>query len=132
MARYNQGRHPKFIHPFIRLNDEAGNLVGGKYYTDSPPDASDVSETTSMTCSDTVETDDTNVPEEECMDENDIPVQLDNVDDRKASSESMNEHAGVCTKGFHTKLAQTVHFVLPDCIEETTKLDRLRHQLKQK
>jgi len=52
-----------------------------------------------------------------------ITVQLDNVDNRRASSQSMNEHAGVCTKEFHTKLPQTVHFVLPDCIEETTKLD---------
>ena len=49
--------------PFIWLYDEAGNLVGRKYYTDSPPDASDVSETTSMTCSDTVKTDGTNVEE---------------------------------------------------------------------
>lgn len=50
--------------PFIWLYDEAGNLVGRKYYTEPSRCASNVSETTSMTCSDTVETDDTNVPEE--------------------------------------------------------------------
>lgn len=65
-----------------------------------------------------------------CPDDDNITVKLDNVDDRKDSSQSMNEHAGVLPRSFVPSY-QTVHFVLPDCIEETTKLDWFRHQLKQ-
>lgn len=56
-----------------------------------------------------------------CPDDDNITAKLDNVDDRKASSQSMNEHAGVLPRSFIPSY-QTVHFVLPDCIEETTKL----------